>query len=79
MSEERADKAKQKIWNLSWVVVGLLVAVLAAMLLAFMTCRKRQQEPSRGRLDSRPRIKACEVVARNSGILRDRITLHSAA
>jgi len=47
--EERAVKAKGRIWRFSWVVVGLLVLILAAVLMAFMTCRRRTQEPFRER------------------------------
>ena len=47
--DERAVKAKQGIWKFSWVVVGLLVVILAAVLMAFMTCRRRMQEPFRER------------------------------
>jgi len=42
--EGRAVKAKRRIWNFSWAVVGLLVVILAAVLMAFMTCRRRTQE-----------------------------------
>ena len=47
--EERAVKAKRRIWKFSWVIVGLLIVVLAAVLMAFMTCRRRTQEPFRER------------------------------
>ena len=47
--EERAVKAKRGIWKFSWVVVGLLVVILAGVLMAFMTCRRRTQEPFRER------------------------------
>jgi hypothetical protein len=47
--EGRAVKAKWRIWNFSWAVVGLLVVILAAVLMAFMTCRRRTQEPFRER------------------------------
>jgi len=47
--EERAVKAKRRIWKFSWVVVGLLVVILAGVLMAFMTCRRRTQEPFRER------------------------------
>jgi hypothetical protein len=47
--EVRAIKVKRGIWKFSWLVVGLLTVVLAAVLLAFMTCKKRSQEPFRER------------------------------
>ena len=47
--EERAVKAKRRIWKFSWTVVGLLVVILAGVLMAFMTCRRRTQEPFRER------------------------------
>jgi hypothetical protein len=49
MKDERAVKAKRGIWKFSWGVVGLLVVILAAVLMAFMTCRRRTQEPFRER------------------------------
>ena len=47
--EERAVKAKRRMWKFSWLVVGLLVVILAGALMAFMTCRRRTQEPFRER------------------------------
>ena len=47
--EVRAVKVKRGIWNFSWLVVGLLTVILAGVLLAFMTCKKRSQEPFRER------------------------------
>ena len=40
MKDERAVKAKQGIWKVSWVVIGLLVVILSGVLMAFMTCRR---------------------------------------
>ena len=45
----KEGKAKRGIWKFSWVVAALLVVILAAVLMAFMTCRRRTQEPFRER------------------------------
>jgi hypothetical protein len=46
---ERVVETKSRPWKFSWVVVGLLVVILAAVLMAFMTCKRRTQEPFRER------------------------------
>ena len=45
----KEGKAKRGIWKFSWVVAALLVVILAAVLMAFMTCSRRTQEPFRER------------------------------
>jgi hypothetical protein len=54
--DERAVKAKQGIWKFSWVVIGVLVVILAGVLTAFMTCRRRTQEPFREREATSKRV-----------------------
>jgi hypothetical protein len=54
--DERTVKVKQGIWKFSWVVVGLLVVILAGVLTAFMTCRRRTQEPFREREATSKRV-----------------------
>jgi hypothetical protein len=47
--EERTVEAKRGIWKFSWALVGVLAVILAGVLMAFMTCRRRTQGPFRER------------------------------